>query len=333
MHAGRVIGLKRLVRVLGGLTMASMLAGASGAALAQSYPARPIRLIIPYPPGGAGDIVGRLLANKLGENLGQPIIIDNRGGGAQVIATELAAKAVPDGYTLFLASATHAINPGGKKKLPYDTVKDFAPIAMVASSPLLFVANPSVGISNMKELVALAKAQPGKLNYGSSGPGTGGHLSVELLQVMTGISMTHIPFKGAGPALIDLIGGQVQIVSTSPLAALPFVKAGKLKALGMTGRSRFPTAPDIPTVAESGFPGYEASLWYGLLAPAGTPAAIISRLHADTVKAIKSSLVSEQLLTNGAEPSGTSPQELQSFIVADIKRWTEVIKSSGIQIE
>ena len=302
-------------------------------AAAQTYPGRPIRLIIPYPPGGAGDIVGRLLSARLGEALGQPFVIDNRGGGGQVIATELAARAAPDGYTLFLASATHAVNPSGKKKLPYDTLKDFAPITMVASSPLLFVVHPGVPVTSMRELVALARAQPNKLNYGSSGPGSGGHLAVELLQSVSGASMVHIPFKGAGPALTDLIGGQVQVVCTSPLAAMPQVRTGKLRALAMTGRSRFASAPDIPTVAESGFPGYEASLWYALLAPAATPQPILERLHAEAVKVIRSPAMTEQLFANGAEPVGNAPQELQAFIAADIKRWGEVIRRANIQIE
>lgn len=317
----------------GALFSACALAAAALPVQAQNYPNRPVRMIIPYPPGGAGDIVGRLLAVKLGENLGQAVVIDNRGGGGQVIATELAAKAAPDGYTLFLASATHGINPSGKKKLPYDTVKDFAPITLVAHSPLLFVVNPGVPVNNMRELVALARSQPNKLNYGSSGPGSGGHLAVELLQSMTGVQMTHIPFKGAGPALTDLIGGQVQVVCTSPLAAMPHVKAGKLRALAMTGRTRFVTAPDIPTVAEAGFAGYEASLWYALLAPAATPQPVLDRVYAETIKAIKSPAMTEQLLANGAEPLGTTPQELQTFIVNDIKRWGEVIRRANIQID
>jgi len=324
--------MTRLRNVCGALLVVLGLVGA-GAVAAQNYPNRPVRLIIPYPPGGAGDIVGRLLAAKMSETVGQSFVIDNRGGGAQVIATELAAKAAPDGYTLFLASATHGVNPSGKKKLPYDTVKDFAPITLVASSPLLFVVNPSVPVNNMRELVALAKAQPNKLNYGSSGPGTGGHLAVELLQSVSGAQLVHIPFKGAGPALTDLIGGQVQVVCTSPLAAMPHVRTGKLRALAMTGRSRFSSAPEIPTVAESGFPGYEVSLWYALLAPAATPQPIIDRLHTDAVKVIKSPAMTEQLLANGAEPVGSTPQDLQAFIVADIKRWSEVIRRANIQID
>ena len=298
---------------------------------ADTYPQHAIRLLIPYPPGGAGDIVGRLVSTPLGQGLGQQIVIDNRGGGAQLIATELAAMAPPDGYTLFLASATHSINPGLQKKLPYDTIKDFTSITMVANSPLVFVANQSLGVSSIKELVTAAKAQPGRIAYASSGPGTGGHLAVELLSWMAGIKFTHVPYKGAAPALIDVIGGQVQFMCTSPLPAMPHVKSGKLRALAMTGARRSPSAPDIPTVAEAGFKGYETGLWYALLAPAGTPRAIVSRLHDQMVKVVKSPSVTEQLLAQGAEPVGNSPQELDAYIKAEIDRWTKVIAQAHIR--
>jgi tripartite-type tricarboxylate transporter receptor subunit TctC len=301
------------------------------AAAADQYPQRAIRLIIPYPAGGAGDIVGRLLSSRLSESLGQQIVIDNRGGGAQLIATEIAAKAPADGYTLFLASATHSINPGLRKKLPYDTIRDFSSITMVASSPLVFVANPSLGVSNIRELVAAAKTQPGRINYASSGPGTGGHLAVELLSWMAGIKFTHVPYKGAAPALVDVIGGQVQFMCTSPLPAMPHVKSGKLRALAMTGSKRSPSAPDIPTVAEAGYKGYETTLWYALLAPAGTPRPIISRLHDDTIKVVKSPAMTEQLMAQGAEPVGNSPQQLDAYIRSEIERWTKVIAEAHIK--
>ena len=306
---------------------------ASGASTADAYPQRSIRLIVPYPPGGAGDIVGRLLSVRLGVSLGQQVVVDNRGGGAQLIATEIAAKAPPDGYTLFLASATHGINPGLQKKLPYDSIRDFSPITLVASSPLVFVAHPALGVGNIQELVAAAKAQPGRINYGSSGPGTGGHLANELLSWMAGIRLTHVPYKGAGPALVDLIGGQVQIVCTSPLPAMPHVKSGKLRALAMTGRTRSRATPEIPTVAEAGYPGYEATLWYALLAPARTPPPVISQLHTQTVNAIKSSHVTEQLLAQGAEPVGNSPRELDVFLRAEIDRWSALIERAHIRAD
>ena len=301
---------------------------------AEAYPTRAIRLIIPYPPGGAGDIVGRMLSPKLTEALGQQVVVDNRGGGGQIIATEITAKAPPDGHTLFLASATHGINPGLRRgKLPYDSIKDFAPITLVAESPLVFVAHPSLGVSNIKELIAAAKAKPGRINYASSGPGTGGHLSVELLKFHTGIDLVHVPYKGAGPALIDLVGGQVQMMCTSPLPAMPHVKAGRLRALGMTGAKRSRAAPELPTIAEQGVKGYESSLWYAMLAPAATPQAIIKRVHAETVKIVKSPELSGQLLTLGAEPVGNTPQELSRFIKAQIDRWTQLVTKANIRIE
>jgi len=301
---------------------------------ADTYPQRAIRLIVPYPPGGAGDIVGRMLAARLTEALGQQVVVDNRGGGGQVIATELAAKAQPDGHTLFLASATHGINPGLRRgKLPYDTIADFAPVTLVAESPLVFVAHPALGVANMKDLVAVARAKPGRINYASSGPGTGGHLSVELLKYHTGIDLVHVPYKGAGPALTDLISGQVQMMCTSPLPAMPHVKSGRLKALGMTGRTRSRAAPDVATVAEQIVPGYESSLWYALLAPAATPQAIIKRVHAETVRILKMPEVTGQLLSQGAEPIGGSPQELQKFVAAEISRWTRVIEQANIRAD
>jgi tripartite-type tricarboxylate transporter receptor subunit TctC len=301
---------------------------------ADAYPRRAVRLIVPYPPGGAGDIVGRMLGARLTEAFGQQVVVDNRGGGGQVIATELAAKAPPDGHTLFLASATHGINPGLRRgKLPYDTLKDFAPITLVADSPLVFIAHPALGVGSIQELVAAAKSKPGRINYASSGPGTGGHLSFEMLKHYAGIDVAHIPYKGAGPALVDLIAGQVQAMCTSPLPAMPHVKAGRLKALGMTSRSRSRAAPEIPTVAEQGVPGYESTLWYALLAPAATSPSIVQRVHAETVKIIKSPDMSGRLLAQGAEPIGNSPQELQKFIAAEIRRWTDVISKANIRAD
>jgi tripartite-type tricarboxylate transporter receptor subunit TctC len=337
IHA--VIGRRRFVRLHVATWTAAWLMGLLSAACvfqasaADVYPHRPVRLIIPYPPGGAGDFVGRLLGAKLTEALGQQFVNDNRPGGGQLIATQLAAQAQPDGYTLFLASATHGINPGLRKKLPYDSIKDFAPITLVASSPLIFVAHPSLNVGTIQELVALAKARPGKINYGSSGPGTGGHLSVEMLKWMTHIDMVHVPYKGAGPALTALVAGQVQLVCTSPLAALPFVRDGRLRGLAMTSRTRSQAAPDIPTVAESGVPGYESTLWYALLAPAGTPKPIIKRLHAETVRIIHLPDVTAKLRGLGADPIGSSPEELSKFLKTEIARWTEVIRAAHISAD
>lgn len=300
---------------------------------AAAYPQRAIRLIIPYPPGGAGDIIGRILAARLGDALRQQVVADNRPGGGQVIATQLTAMANPDGYTVFLASTTHAINPGLLKKLPYDSIRDFSAITLVADSPLLFLAHPSLGVASIRELVAAANSRPGRINYASSGPGTGGHLSVELLKRMTGIDLVHIPYRGAGPALVDLISGQVQVMCTSPLPSLPHVRAGRLKGLAMTGRTRSHAAPEIPTVAESGVPGYESTLWYALLAPAGTPPPVLRRLHAETVRAVKLPEVVEQLSALGAQPIGNSPQEVTKFLQGEIARWTALIGQAGIRAD
>jgi tripartite-type tricarboxylate transporter receptor subunit TctC len=332
-HALKRRRMVALIAALAALASMGLITGDTEALAAQAYPQRPIRLIVPYPPGGAGDIVGRMLGAKLGEALHQQVVVDNRPGGGQLIATQLAARAEPDGHTLFLASATHGINPGLRRNLPYDTLKDFAPITLVADSPLIFIAHPSLGVNNIQELVALAKSRPGRINYASSGPGTGGHLSVELLKWSTGIDLVHVPYKGAGPALTDLIAGQVQVMCTSPLPALPHVKTGRLRGLAMTGRARSRAAPDIPTVAESGVPGYQSTLWYALLAPAATPQSIIKKVHGETVRILKSSDVTEQLRAQGAEPVGNSPQELQEFLRAEIGRWTKVIEQANIRAD
>ena len=298
-------------------------------AQAPHFPTRAIRMIIPYPPGGAGDIVGRLVGAKLNQILGQPVVIDNKGGGAQLLATEATALAAPDGYTIFLASTTHSINPA-LRKLSYDTLADFTPITLVASSPLVFVVHPSLGVTTIQELVAKAKAAPGTINYGSSGPGTGGHLSVELLKSTTGIDMTHVPYKGAAPALTDLLGGQVQVVCTSPLPAMPHVKAGRLRALALTSAKRSPMWPDLPTVAESGYPAYQSTLWYALLAPARVSPAIVAALHDATVDALRTPDVKEQLRIQGAEAIGNTPAELDAFLREEVNRWGNLIRTAHI---
>jgi tripartite-type tricarboxylate transporter receptor subunit TctC len=286
-------------------------------------------MIIPYPPGGAGDIVGRLVGAKLNQILGQPVVIDNKGGGAQLIATEATALAAPDGYTILLASTTHSINPA-LRKLPYDTLADFTPITLVASSPLVFVVHPSLGVTTIQELVAKAKAAPGTIDYGSSGPGTGGHLSVELLKSMAGIDMTHVPYKGAAPALTDLLGGQVQVVCTSPLPAMPHVKAGRLRPLALTSARRSPMWPDLPTVAESGYPAYQSTLWYALLAPARVSPAIVAALHDAMVDALRTPDVKEQLRIQGAEAIGNTPAELDAFLREEVNRWGNLIRTAHI---
>jgi tripartite-type tricarboxylate transporter receptor subunit TctC len=300
---------------------------------AEPYPQRAVRVLIPFPPAGAGDILGRMVTVRLTDALGQQFINDNRPGGGQVIATELAARANPDGHTLFLASATHAINPALLKKLPYDSVKDFSFITLVADSPLLCVAHPGLGAGNLKELIAIAKSKPGRINYATSGPGTGGHLAVELIKFNAGIDMLHVPYKGAGPALTDVIGGQVQFMCTSPLAVLPHAKSGRLRAIAMTSAKRSRAAPEIPTVAEQGLADYQASLWYQMLAPAQTPAPVLQRLHTEITRVLKLPEFIEQLAAQGGEPLGSTPQEARRFTQLEIDRWTNLIRKTNISAQ
>jgi tripartite-type tricarboxylate transporter receptor subunit TctC len=302
-------------------------------AIAAGYPERPVRFIVPYPPGGATDIVARGLAQKVGAVIGQQVIIDNRGGAGQVLGTELGAKAAPDGYTLLLISITHSINPSLLGKLPYDSLRDFTPITLAALSPQIMVAYPGLPVKNVPELIALAKAKPGQLNYASSGNGAGGHLAMELFKFMTGTQMTHIPYKGAAPALIDVVAGQAQVMETSPLAALPQVKTGRLRALGMASAKRSPAAPEIPTVAEQGVPGYEASLWYGVVGPAGLPKNIVTLWHTEAVRALEAPDFRERMLSQSVEPMGTTPEQLRDFIVSETAKWGKVVRAANIKAE
>ena len=310
-----------------------LLLACAAASAAAAYPERPIRLIVPYPPGGATDIVARSLGQKLTDAFGQQIVVDNRAGGGQVIGTDLVAKAAPNGYTLLLASITHSINPSLHAKLPYDSLGDFAPVTLIAASPQILVAHPAVAAKNVRELIALARARPGQLNYASSGNGSGGHLAMELFKSMTGLTIAHVPYKGAGPALTDLIGGQVELMFTSPLAALPHVKAGKLTALAMASARRSAAAPELPTVAESGVPGFEASLWYGILAPAGTPNSVAAALHRALVAALQAPDVRERFLSQGLEPIGASRREFAEFLRSETAKWAKVIKAAGIRTD
>ncbi len=305
---------------------------APGGALSADYPQRPVRLVIPYPPGGAADIVARTLGQKVGAALNQQVIVDNRAGGGQTIGTDIVAKSPADGQTLLLASITHAINPSLQPKLPYDTTRDFQPISLIAESATVLVVHPSVPAKSVKELIALAKAKPGELNYASSGNGSGGHLAMELFRNLADIQIVHIPYKGAGPALTDMVAGQAQLMLTSPLAAMPHVKAGKLRLLGVSSSKRSPAMPDVPTIAESGLPGYEATLWYCLLVPAGTPHDIIATLNKAAREALQSKDVRERFSAYGVEPTGSTPEEAAAHIDREIRKWRKVIESSNIKV-
>jgi tripartite-type tricarboxylate transporter receptor subunit TctC len=302
------------------------------AAAAQGYPNKPIRVIVPYPPGGGTDVIARILQEPLAADLGQPIVIDNRGGAAGNLGTDLAAKATPDGYTILFTLSSHTINPKLYDKLPFDVEHDFASITLATLVPQILVANPSLPANNMKELIAYAKANPGKLNYASVGTGSPAHIAGELLKLKTGIDMVHVPYKGGGPAVIDTIGGQVQIAFVSMPAAWQHVKAGKLKALGVTSARRAVAAPDVPAIAET-VPGYVVDSWYGALAPAKTPPAAIARLNAAFAKALENPQVKEKLLAQGAEAAPGTPAEFDRRIKDELAQWELVIKSANIRPE
>jgi tripartite-type tricarboxylate transporter receptor subunit TctC len=304
-------------------------------ALAQSnYPTKPIRLVVPFPPGGATDILAREVAQRLTEAWGQSVVVDNRPGAGGNIGTELVAKSAPDGYTLEMGTVgTHAINASLYSKLPYDHVKDFAPVILVAGVPNVLVVNLSLPVNSVQELIAYAKANPGKLNFASSGSGTSIHLSGELFKVMAGVDMTHVPYKGSAPALQDLIGGRVQLMFDNLPPSLPQIKGGKLKALAVTSSTRAPALPDTPTIAESGLPGFEASSWFGVLAPAGTPPAIIAKLNAEIAKWLTTPEAREKLLALGADAAGGTPEDFARHIQLETTKWAKVVKDSGAKVD
>jgi len=310
------------------LALTSSVAGAQTA-----YPNRSIRLLVGYPPGGATDIVARILAQKLGERLGQPVVVDNLPGAGGIIATDKAAKAAPDGYTLLLANTAHGINPSLYKSLPYDAVASFAPVIKVADLTLVLVVNPAFPARSVRELIALAKARPGELHYASSGVGQSLHLAAELMKSMAGVDIVHVPYKGSAPARADLLAGQVEMMFESAIGVMPFVQAGRLRALGVSGAQRSPAMPDVPTLSEAGVAGYEASGWLGILAPAGTPAAIVASLNADMNAVLRQADVSGLLADNGADVAGGSPDQFAAFVAAEIAKWAKVVRATGLKAE
>jgi tripartite-type tricarboxylate transporter receptor subunit TctC len=300
---------------------------------AQSYPARPIRLIIPLPPGGGADFIGRVVGLKLSDQLGQPMIADNRGGASGAIAGELAARAAPDGYTLFLAyAASHGINPA-MSKLPYDALNDFTAITLMAVSQNIVTAHPSFAVTSMKELIAAARAKPGQITYASAGFGSATHLSAVLLSQMAGVTFNHVPYKGAGPALAEMLGGHVQFMFSSLPAALPHTRAGKLRALAVSGLKRSTIVPDIPTVAEGGFPGFDTNQWYALLGPARLPGAIVRRLHDETLRAMNIADVRVKLEQQGFEIEGSTPEACRDYIRSELAKWAKIVAAAGIKSE
>ena len=323
------------VRAFAALSVLAAFAVAPFAAHAQSdYPSKPVRLIVPFPAGGSTDIVGRIVAQKLGEKLGQQVVVDNRGGAGGTIGTEAAAKAAPDGYTLVIGTtSTHAVAPSAYAKIAYDPVKDFVPVAQVGVTPYLLVVNPSVKANTLAEFVALAKAEPGKLNYASAGNGTTTHLAMEMLKADAGINLVHVPYKGNGPAELAILGGEVQALFGSMPALLQNAKAGKVRSLAVGTPKRSPALPSVPTVAESGFPGFEAALWLGVFAPAGTPQPIVERLQRELVAIAAQPDFIEALGRNGAEPPAITPQQFPALVRDELGRYNKVVKAINLKLD
>jgi tripartite-type tricarboxylate transporter receptor subunit TctC len=307
---------------------------ASHAALAQAYPAKPVRLVVPFPPGGSTDIVARIVAQKLSDRLGQQVVVENRGGAGGTIGAEAVAKAPPDGYTLVVGTtSTHAVAPSVYGKIGYDPVKDFAPISLIAVTPYLLVVNPSVNVKSLQEFVGYVKARPGKLNYASAGTGSTTHLAMEMLKSAAGLYIVHIPYNGNGPAGTAVIAGQVEILFGSLPAVLPHAKSGRVRPLAVGTPKRSPSLPDVPTVAESGFPGFDASLWLAIMAPAGTPAPIVDRLQKEIHAVIASPDTADALNKAGAEPITSTPAELAAMVKDGVEKYGKVVKQAGVKPE
>jgi tripartite-type tricarboxylate transporter receptor subunit TctC len=314
------------------LTAAGIALLAGGAANAQSYPDKPVRMIVGFPPGGAADILGRIAAHELSTALRQQVVVDNRGGAGGLIATEIAARANPDGYTLLFTSIPHVINPHLYRKVGYDAIKDFTPVIQFVAVPLMMAAGPSLQAKSVKEVIALAKAKPGALNYGSGGSGSSSHLAFELFKSMAGVQITHVPYKGTGPMITQMLGGQVGLTIASAVPLSVQVRAGKLRALGVTSPKRSPAFPDVPAIAET-VPGYEVINWFGILAPAGTPKAVVDRVNAELNKALRSPDLVKLLNARTAEAVGGTPEAFARVIRADYAKWGKVVKASGAKVD
>ncbi len=314
------------------ITAAALLLALSSAAAADDYPNRPVRLIIPFPPGGSNDVVGRMVAAQLSIKLGQTVFVDNRGGAGGTIGTEAAANAAPDGYTLLVVSIAHAVNPA-LHKLNYDPIKAFTPIAIFATGPNVLAINPTLPVNSVKELVALAKQKPGELNYASAGVGSFQHLGGELFKLMAGVDIVHVPYKGGGPAMQDVISGHVKIMFSSLIQTTPFIQSGQLKALGTGGVKRSPVLPDVPTIAEAGVEGYVADNWWGLAAPAGTPSAIVEKLYKDVQAALKAPELQAQFAREGAVTVEMSTAEFGEYMKTEMDKWARVVKEANMRAQ
>lgn len=303
------------------------------AAFTQGYPSKPIRIISPFAAGGGNDVICRLVATKLTETMKQQVIVETKAGASGIIGTEAAARAAPDGYTIVLVPSGHTVNATLYKKLPYDSIRDFTPISLAAVSPLVLAMHPSVPTKNVKGLIALAKARPGELTYGSAGVGASGHLAGALFETMTGTKMVHVPYKGMSGALVDLLGGQLSLTFGTSASVTPQVRAGRLRALATTGAQRSAALPEIPTVAESGVPGYEFSFWYGFIGPARIPPDIVQRLNSEIVAALKQQSIRERLANEGVEARSSTPEEFARLIATEVERWAKVIQRAGVRVE
>ncbi len=320
--------------LLSGAVLAAICAVLAAGACAQSYPVKPVRLIVPYPPGGGTDIFARILGLKLTETLGQQFVVEQRPGAGGVIGAEVAAKAAPDGYTLLVGQASNlAINVSLMRKLPYDPVKDFAPITLIAASPSLLVVHPSLPVRTVKDLVALAKARSGSINYASAGNGSPGHLAAEYFKTVAKIDLVHIPYKGAVPAMMDVIAGQASLYFTAPIVAQQYVKSGRLRQIAVTTAQRFPLLPDVPAVAEAGYPLYDMTSWWGLLAPTGVARDIVARLHAETIKILDTPEMKERLAGQGAVVVTNTPEQFAAYIKAEIANWSRIVREAGARLE
>jgi len=313
------------------LTVAASLAAPTS--FAQSYPTKSVRMIVPFAPGGGTDIIARLVAQDLSQAWGQSVVVDNRGGSGGVIGTNLAAKSTPDGYTMVLCSLGVSYAPALYSKLPYNTEKDLLPISMVATQPFVYVVIPAVGVNSMKELIALAKAKPGEIRYGSGGSGGSSHLGTELLRMMTGVDLVHVPYKGTGPALTAMLGGEIHVQLIGISSVVPHMKSGRMRALAVSGARRSAAAPEVPTVAESGIPGYEFDVWYGMLFPAGTPRAIVGKANAEINRVLKSPALAQRFAAVGLEPAGNTSEAFAKTIRSEIVKWRKVVQAAKIRVE
>lgn len=321
---------------LAAIALAGMAAiGVSPAARAQdAYPSRTIKLVVPFPPGGGADVIARMIGDRLKASWDQPVVVENRPGAGAAIGADAVAKAAPDGYTLLMGTvSSNAINASVYKKLPYDPVKDFEPVTLAAAGPIVLVVNPSLPVKSVKDLVDLAKAKPGSLNFASAGTGTSLHLAGEMFKGMAGVAIAHVPYRGSSPALTDLLGGRVQMMFDNMPSSLPHIQAGSLKALAVTTAQRSKQLPDVPTMDEAGVAGYEISAWYGVFAPAGTPKDIVAKLNAEIVKILQVPTVSKHLSEIGAEPVGSTPEQFRDFVTSEVAKWRKVVRDSGMAVE